>query len=86
MVRDGATRAGLAERGIPPIRDVAPGAGDPDLGIPVARREACVASGADSFLSGLLVPGTRRSRSSNWVLSLGDIGPTKDQIFSPTKT
>ena len=61
----GAARAGLAGLPMPPIRDTAPGAGDPDLGIPVVNREACVASGALSVLSGVLVPGTRRSRSSN---------------------
>ena len=37
-------------------------------------------------LSGLLElgPGTRRSRSTSWVLSFGERGPTSDHIFSPT--
>ena len=36
-------------------------------------------------LSGLfkLSPGTRRSRSSSWVLSLGERGPTSDHTLSP---
>lgn len=37
-------------------------------------------------LSGLLklAPGTRRSRSSSWVLFFGERGPTSDHIFPPT--
>ena len=84
--RDGAAIAGLAGRPMPPMREIALGAGDPDRGIPVATRDAWVASGAVSTLSGLLAPGTRRSRSSSCVLSLGDRAPTRDQIFSPTST
>ncbi len=45
-----------------------------------------MANGAVSTFSELLAPGTRRSRSSNCVLSLGDNAPTNDQIFSPTST
>lgn len=31
-----------------------------------------------------LGPGTRRSRSTSWVLSFGERGPTSDHILSPT--
>lgn len=37
--REAGNTAGLAGRGRPPIREAAPGAGDPDLGIPETRRD-----------------------------------------------
>lgn len=84
--REGAARAGLEDRGMPPIRDAGPGTGDPERGIPVINRVTCDGGAGVSPRSGLLGPATRRSRSSNCVLSFGDKWPTKDQIFSPTRT
>lgn len=51
------------------------------------RREPVGVRGDETFsLSGLLElgPGTRRSRSTSWVLSFGERGPTSDHILSPT--
>lgn len=83
--RDDGTIEGLVARGIAPIREAGPGAGEPDLGIADEILDACVDICAVSALSGLLTPGTRRRRSSNWVLSLGDKCPTNVQILSPTR-
>lgn len=61
-----AGREGLPALGIPPMReDAGPGAGEPDLGIPVCKRAACVAVALASAFSGVLKPDTRRSRSSS---------------------
>ena len=50
------------------------------------RRGPVGVRGDTTSLSGLfkLGPGTRRSRSSSWVLSFGERGPTNDHTFSPT--
>ncbi|KAF8146243.1 hypothetical protein K438DRAFT_526866 [Mycena galopus ATCC 62051] len=76
--RRGFILAGLAGRGMPPFLEVV--TGEPGRGIPAARRLTW-AGGAG--VSPLLGPGTRRNRSSSWVLSLGDSGPTRRvQTFS----
>ena len=78
---------GLPALGMPPMReDASPGAGEPDLGIPVCKRDVCDGIALPSVFSGVFKPDTRRSRSSSWVLSLGDKCPTYDQIDSPTRT
>lgn len=38
---EGGAIAGLAGLGIPPIREVAPGAGEPERGMPVVKRVTC---------------------------------------------
>lgn len=65
-----------------------------ERGIPNGLIDACDSGrrgpvgvrGDPIFFSGLfkLDPGTRRRRSSSWVLSFGERGPTSDHIFSPT--
>ena len=69
---------GVVERGIP--NDLIE-AWDSGRRGPVGVRGDIVLS-----LSGLfkLGPGTRRSRSSSWVLSFGEREPTSGHIFSPT--
>ena len=69
---------GVVGRGIPSDRIEARDSG---------RRGPIGVRGDETFsLSGLfkLGPGTRRSRSSSWVLSFEERGPTSDHIFSPT--
>ena len=57
---------GLPALGIPPMReDASPGAGEPDLGIPVCKRAACVGATLPSAFSGVPKPDTRRNRSSS---------------------
>lgn len=69
---------GVVERGIP--NDLIE-AWDSGRRGPVGVRGDTILS-----LSGLfeLGPGTRRSRSSSWVLSFGESEPTSDHTFSPT--
>jgi hypothetical protein len=53
-------------------------------GTPPTRRATWAGGAGVSGFVGLLGPATRRSRSSNCVLSLGESDPTRDHIFSPT--
>jgi hypothetical protein len=78
--RRGFIPAGLAGRGMPPVRAVV--TGEPGRGIPAAKR---VTWAAGAGASPLLGPGTRRNRSSSCVLSLGGNGPTSVHTFSPTR-
>lgn len=71
---------------MPPILEAILGAGEFDLGPKVASLDTWATGAGASPLSGVLGPATRRSRSSSWVLSLGESGPTICQIFSPTRT
>lgn len=72
-----------------PRREIPETEGLAGLGTPATSRETAIfaiaGAAAGSALPWVLGPGTRRSRSSSWVLSLEDKGPTKDQTFSPTR-
>ena len=68
------------------IREVAAIDGLADLGVWADRRATPLgATGGGSVFPWELGLGTRRNRSSSWVLSLGDRGPTRDHTFSPTR-
>lgn len=73
---------GLPGRGIPPMREVP--AGEAGRPLPDCKRVIWEGGAVTSLGSAWLGPDTRRRRSSNCVLSLGDSGPTRDHTFSPT--